>query len=218
METPESLVKRNVRELREQRRHTVRSLSALLGKLGRPILPSGITKIEDGSRRVDVGDLVALAVALGVHPNRLLLPVDDTAEEVALTPAVSASRSQSWAWARGDQVLLVGVLATGGGDRTWADVQDDFRRHAVPASERLRDDHTAVRAARDVLASIQAVLDRAEHPDRFTPDGSGFDAAFRKSGYPSPSTPAGLRAQLNRLVAEVEALIGDAHAHLSHAA
>jgi transcriptional regulator with XRE-family HTH domain len=54
-------------------RTTVRELSARLSKLGRPILPSGITKIEQGSRRVDVDDLVALALALEVTPTRLLL-------------------------------------------------------------------------------------------------------------------------------------------------
>lgn len=208
METPEDLVRASVRQLREQRRHTVRSLSALLGKLGRPILPSGITKIEDGTRRVDVGDLVALAVALGVNPNRLLLPADDKGGDIALTPAVTAAPSQAWPWARGEQVLLRGSVATGNGDQTWAEAQDDFRRHALPAGERLRDDHTAVRAARDVLASIQAVLDRAEHPERFVPEDSQFASVQRDLLGPSTSTPAGLRAQLGRLVAEVEALIG----------
>src|SRR3954454_23683106 len=41
---------------------------------GRPILASGLGKIESGERRVDVDDLVALAVALDVSPVRLLLP------------------------------------------------------------------------------------------------------------------------------------------------
>ncbi|MGW3486515.1 helix-turn-helix domain-containing protein [Streptomyces sp. NPDC001054] len=53
-------------------RVTVRELSARLEELGRPILPSGISKIEHGLRRVDVDDLVALAMALEVTPNRLL--------------------------------------------------------------------------------------------------------------------------------------------------
>lgn len=65
-------VAENLKRLRG--RVPVRELSARLEALGRPILPSGITKIEQGSRRVDVDDLVALAQALEVSPMRLLLP------------------------------------------------------------------------------------------------------------------------------------------------
>ncbi|MDZ5441759.1 helix-turn-helix transcriptional regulator [Micromonospora sp. 4G57] len=211
METPEDVVRANVRQLREQRRHTVRSLSALLGQLGRPILPSGITKIEDGTRRVDVGDLVALAIALGVNPNRLLLPADDSGEAIALTPAVSAIPRQAWPWARGQQQLLPGEIALGHGERSYAEGLDDFRRHALPASERLRDDHTAARAAQDVLASVRAMLDRAEHPEVYEREDELAARSPRMAAKfgPNPSTPAGLRARLRRLVAEVEALIGD---------
>ena len=65
-------VAENVKTLRS--RIPVRELSARLESLGRPILPSGITKIEQGARRVDVDDLVALADALDASPLGLLLP------------------------------------------------------------------------------------------------------------------------------------------------
>lgn len=65
----------NVKTLRG--RIPVRELSARLEQLGRPILPSGITKIEQGARRVDVDDLAALAEAFDVSPYRLLLPGAD---------------------------------------------------------------------------------------------------------------------------------------------
>lgn len=188
METPEKLVRTNVRELRRQRDHTVRSLSALLGQLGRPILPSGITKIEDGTRRVDVGDLVALAVALGVHPNRLLLPVDDTTDEVALTPAVRAATAPAWNWAAGRVPLLTVDEDWTDAERHWR-LHDDFRRHALPAWQREMDDHTAVRAARDVFEGITEVIGR--------------------DGHARTAEAAVLRRDLARLVAEVEALIGD---------
>lgn len=61
----------------------MRSLSARLGEIGRPILPSGITKIEDGTRRVDVGDLVALAEVLDVSPVTLLMPPDRDGDQWA---------------------------------------------------------------------------------------------------------------------------------------
>lgn len=91
----------NVATLRESRRLSVRGLSARLGELGRPILPSGVTKIEQCRRRVDADDLVALALALDVTPNRLLLP-PVTGEKTALTPDVECSSATAWAWACGD--------------------------------------------------------------------------------------------------------------------
>lgn len=95
----------NVRQLRERRGLTVRQLSARLTELGRPILPSGITKIEQGQRRVDADDLVALAVALGVTPNRLLLTGRVADDTVRLTPAVEVSQVAAWWWATGEQRL-----------------------------------------------------------------------------------------------------------------
>lgn len=61
-----------VRQVRELRRLSVRELSERLERVGRPILPSGVTKIEQGARRVDVDDLVALANALEVLPERFV--------------------------------------------------------------------------------------------------------------------------------------------------
>src|SRR4051794_18703182 len=99
-------VAENVKMLREYaRRLSVRDLSARLGELGRPLLPSGITKIEHGERRVDADDLVALALALGVTPNRLLLDGTGAPEEqFALTPRGDLSPSaDAWAWACGER-------------------------------------------------------------------------------------------------------------------
>lgn len=115
-------------------RTSVRELSARLTKLGRPILPSGITKLEQGQRRVDVDDLVALAVALRVTPTRLLLgppPTDGTSRDPAhdevwehvdawvddegyrhhavdllrLTPELALEPWEAWPWALGDLPL-----------------------------------------------------------------------------------------------------------------
>jgi transcriptional regulator with XRE-family HTH domain len=65
-------VARNLVRLRKQRQLTVRALSARLAELGRPLLPSAISKIETGGRRVDVDDLVALAAVLDVPVAQLL--------------------------------------------------------------------------------------------------------------------------------------------------
>lgn len=107
METTDSLVARNVADLREHRRHTVRSLSAVLDDLGRRILPSGISKIENQDRRVDASDLVALSLALDVSPNRLLLPgTAGKRRQIELTSRVNVSEHRAWRWARGEQTLF----------------------------------------------------------------------------------------------------------------
>ena len=58
-----------IRRQREREQLSLQDLSDRLeSAVGRPILPSGISKIEQGDRRVDVDDLVALADALGTAP------------------------------------------------------------------------------------------------------------------------------------------------------
>lgn len=108
----------NVAELRTGRGMTLRDLSIRMGELGRPTLPSGIMKIEDGSRRVDVDDLVALALALNVTPNRLLLPPEaGTDKGVDLTPAVTApTEDAAWRWAVGEYALFPLDAPTPAGD------------------------------------------------------------------------------------------------------
>lgn len=65
-------VAQTVRSLRVAQRMTQKALANELGRLGRPLLTSGVSKIEAGERRVDVDDLVVLAQALGVTPGELL--------------------------------------------------------------------------------------------------------------------------------------------------
>lgn len=100
-------VAENVKRLRG--RVPVRELSARLGGLGRKMLPSAITKIEQGARRVDADDLVALALVLGVTPNRLLLcdreQAGETDGDMVLSPQTTVLWRHAWAWADGDRPL-----------------------------------------------------------------------------------------------------------------
>lgn len=66
------VVSAQIRRRREEKRLSLQALSDRLGALGRPILASGLSKIEAGTRRVDVDDLVALADALETVPSALL--------------------------------------------------------------------------------------------------------------------------------------------------
>jgi transcriptional regulator with XRE-family HTH domain len=105
----------NLVEIRKLRRLTTNALSERLSMAGQPIHANGITRIEKGGRRVDTDDLVALALALGTTPNRLLLP--NTAPEsqtppgepisadVELTPTIRTTAQAAWRWASGEAPL-----------------------------------------------------------------------------------------------------------------
>lgn len=104
----------SLRQLRDGRRLTTAQLSALLSRLGRPILATGITKTEGGDRRIDVDDLIALAVALDTTPNRLLLPGSASDNEsVELTPEVKVTALNAWKWATGEEPLSAGCAPPG---------------------------------------------------------------------------------------------------------
>ncbi len=70
-----------------------------------PIGLNTLSKIERGSRRVDVDDLVALAVALDVSPNRLIVTETATDESIALTPEIEIPAAAAWNWATGSSTL-----------------------------------------------------------------------------------------------------------------
>ncbi|MEU3226513.1 helix-turn-helix transcriptional regulator [Streptomyces sp. NPDC006976] len=117
-------VRANVQRLRESAGLTKKELSERVGALGRAIPPLGISRIEQGTRRVDADDLVALAVALNVHPGALLLPSTATAEGVAEITAVgSVPARQAWEWAHGMR-----PLPPGGDGRKWM----EWRLRALP--------------------------------------------------------------------------------------
>jgi transcriptional regulator with XRE-family HTH domain len=89
---------------------TTAELSRRLTTLGQPIPDTSITKTEQGTRRVDVDDLVALALALGITPNTLLMPEADwlgAGTVHHLTPAVAGTAEELWQWAQGERPLPV---------------------------------------------------------------------------------------------------------------
>lgn len=93
-------VRANVARLRGRTQY--KELAERLSALGRPIPPLGLRRIEAGERRVDADDLMALAVALGVPPNSLLLPHSDPSPAPAATAVGGEVKFQDlWAWADG---------------------------------------------------------------------------------------------------------------------
>lgn len=103
-------VAENLARLRELRHLNYTELSELLKRHGRGLSAETLGKVEKRERRIDVDDLVALAVALDTSPNRLLLPGDASdAELVELTPDVEVSALDAWKWAVGEEPLPAGT-------------------------------------------------------------------------------------------------------------
>lgn len=99
------VVAANVRRIRDEiRGWSTYELSRKLKQVGRPIAPSAVAKIERAERRVDTGDLMALAVALGVNPNALLFPAASEGD-VELTGAGVRTAGDVWEWAEGNRPL-----------------------------------------------------------------------------------------------------------------
>lgn len=105
----------NVKRLRASRGLTLRALAAALKEAGRPLSADALNKIENGApdaeptksvRRVDVDDLMALAVVFEVNPSALLLPLDDSPESsMQITGAGPISADIGWDWADGKRPL-----------------------------------------------------------------------------------------------------------------
>ncbi|MFE9579955.1 DNA/RNA helicase domain-containing protein [Nocardia sp. NPDC006044] len=93
-------VGQRVRDLRRHQGLTLHALASKLADLGRPIDISALAKVEKGQRRIDVDDLMALAVALDASPNWILLPdrVSDDSP-IELTPSHQQGGLEVWQWA-----------------------------------------------------------------------------------------------------------------------
>ena len=143
----------NVRALRHDRRLSLQDLSERMRSLGRPILISGLSKVEQGSRRVDVDDLMALSLALDVTPNRLLLPSTAGESKISLTPSEVVTERDAWRWACGDGPLdLPGVFDLDRFGR-W---QKENRPHDPPDETTVEELLEHADALGPVLAAVRA--------------------------------------------------------------
>ncbi|BBZ00544.1 hypothetical protein AWC04_15035 [Mycolicibacterium fallax] len=114
------------------------------------IPPNGISEIENGLRRVDVDDLIALAVALDVSPAVLLMPNPELPDEngegvVYLDPADPLDTKHVWNWLTARDSLTTGAMAEGANELESCDDPDfDYeerelwRRRTLPRFARER--------------------------------------------------------------------------------
>lgn len=127
------------------------------------MLPSALSKIEGRERGVDVDDLVALAIALGVNPSRLLLPGEAGEQDVPLTPTRSTPGWAAWQWADAFAPLPTG--SQDDGYNTDAEIED-FMIHARPAEIRREQRHPLMLAANNLSFSARRVIHHAtKKPD-----------------------------------------------------
>jgi transcriptional regulator with XRE-family HTH domain len=91
-------VARNIRVWREIRRLSHTDLSRLLTDQGHNLAPLGLRRIEERARRVDVSDLIAIAIALNISPLTLLLPTEDA---FLVEKGGQLEVDRIWAWGRG---------------------------------------------------------------------------------------------------------------------
>jgi transcriptional regulator with XRE-family HTH domain len=99
-----------VKRLRKARGWSLRTLSEALAEVGRGLSQDAINKIENGAeegtarqiRRVDVDDMVALAIVFGVSPAALLVPFTSWMfDSVEVTGAGEVPVVAAWQWANG---------------------------------------------------------------------------------------------------------------------
>ncbi|MFE9170877.1 helix-turn-helix domain-containing protein [Streptomyces kebangsaanensis] len=150
-----ALVARNVERLRKTRNLTIYSLSAELGKAGRPITPSAIAKIEKMQRQVNVDDLLALAVVFGVSPAALLLPLEDSPRHTAeITGAGAVPADSAWAWASNKRPLKFPP-----GEQRTAEME--YALASLPPNAREARQHPAGRAIEAAYEDVTRVIVRA---------------------------------------------------------
>lgn len=116
----------NLAALRKERGLKQSELAARMSDLGRPMSAPVISKTEKLDRRTDVDDLVALAVALGTTPNRLLLADPSRCPGgIDLTPAQARVEIRhAWEWATGELPLTLPIHATPRWDRQHTDTRE----------------------------------------------------------------------------------------------
>jgi transcriptional regulator with XRE-family HTH domain len=156
----------NLAGIRKARHLEQSEVAGRMTMLGRPMSAPVVSKTEKLDRRIDVDDLVAFAVALGVTPNRLLLPGSARGDEqIELLPEVRVSAMTAWKWATGDAPLPNGCAPSDLQTLIASDYERLFnwenRPHNIP-EPRFHDVGHDVRAHPDLVRMIATVVTEAK--------------------------------------------------------
>lgn len=148
----------NMKRLRVAQGLSLRELADVLKENRHVIAHSGLSKIENKTRRVDVDDLMAIAVALGVPPLALLLPIARSPyDNVELSGWGSEIVLNAWKWATTGSPLI-------------ADKEQSTLEEAFPWWLRID--------AHYVLEGLNPTSEGSEIAMRSAFDGSALDIAL----------------------------------------
>lgn len=163
--TPGQVFARRVVESRRGRAWTMQQLTKRLAEVGFPVDRMTVTRIEQGSRRIEVGEALAVAAALDVAPAYLLTPLgSDEPMSVAGTQFTSG---QVQAWIVGDAPL----------NAAWADPDHymwgagpmgrnfvaSMLRGQVKQAERASSSAELAETVRDTITALKGLLPMLQH-------------------------------------------------------
>jgi transcriptional regulator with XRE-family HTH domain len=94
-----------LRAIRKASGLSLREVAERLAEVGHPLNLTGVSKLENGTRRMDVDDLTALAAVLRVSPATLLMPeADYEGKTVSITGVTNDARTV-WNWLTSQEPL-----------------------------------------------------------------------------------------------------------------
>jgi transcriptional regulator with XRE-family HTH domain len=97
---PSQVFAKRLREVRTRRKWSMRQLSERLEELGVKLNTSQIAKIETGVRDISLDEALSIALALGVSPLHLFIPIEEV-QQVALAPNFTQAPTVARTWVRG---------------------------------------------------------------------------------------------------------------------
>src|SRR4051795_4236757 len=105
MAEPDMTVRRvlgdNIKRIRQVRDMTVRDLAARLKPLGLSLAPSGVSEVENATRKMAADELLVFAIALKTSVIDLLMPPDG--ESLTVANSIEMGTDDLYGWLRGDQ-------------------------------------------------------------------------------------------------------------------
>ncbi len=164
-------VAKRVKELRKERKWKQQDLANAMTAKGYPTDRSTVVRLETRKRGISVDDLVAVAAALNVSPGWLLLDAEAGAgeTEVAVVGNVRAPAWAAWQWVEGISPLPSREAQNDDdyGHDGWNTLSEiEEFQVGRPAEIRRRQQHSASRAARDLVRRVDRVLLDTSKPQR----------------------------------------------------
>lgn len=167
-DTPKNPVRKalgeNIARIRKLRGMTVRDLSAKLDEHGLRLSPSGVSEVENASRKVPVEELLIFAIALNTSLIDLIIPDDRV--ELVVAKGLSLTTGQLESWLRGDspwRQLPYGTPMD-------AEVSEEFW---AAAAKRRQADRTLL-SSRPEIAAIERLKSHVRLVAQAQSDPNGF--------------------------------------------